>query len=124
MTIRRDIKIAVFGASLGGLSAANVLRQLGFDVQVYELFAKGFEKRGGALGSVDLGLLRTSQMGPYQFPIPSEFSNWRKEQRAWRESIALMDQSFHMTDLYVEGPDVVPFWSGLDLSGGGLFPNA
>jgi 2-polyprenyl-6-methoxyphenol hydroxylase-like FAD-dependent oxidoreductase len=58
MTIRRDLQIAVVGASLGGLSAANVLRQLGFDVQVYELFAKGFEKRGGALGSVDLNLLR------------------------------------------------------------------
>jgi 2-polyprenyl-6-methoxyphenol hydroxylase-like FAD-dependent oxidoreductase len=63
MTIRRDIKIAVVGASLGGLSAANVLRQLGFDVQVYELFAKGFEKRGGALGSVDLGLLRRIRGG-------------------------------------------------------------
>lgn len=63
MTIRRDIKITVVGASLGGLSAANVLRQLGFDVQVYELFAKGFEKRGGALGSVDLGLLRRIREG-------------------------------------------------------------
>jgi 2-polyprenyl-6-methoxyphenol hydroxylase-like FAD-dependent oxidoreductase len=58
MTIRRDIKIAIVGASIGGLSAANVLRRLGFDVQVYELFAKGFQKRGGALGSVDINLLR------------------------------------------------------------------
>lgn len=57
MTIRRDIKIAVVGASLGGLSAANVLRQIG-DVQVFELFARGFEKRSGALGSIDLDLLR------------------------------------------------------------------
>ena len=67
--------------------------------------------------SSPLEMLRTSQMGPYQFPIPSEFSNWREEQRAWRESIALMDQSFHMTDLYVEGPDVVPFLSGLAING-------
>jgi 2-polyprenyl-6-methoxyphenol hydroxylase-like FAD-dependent oxidoreductase len=57
------LKIAVVGASLGGLSAANVLRQLGFDAQVYELFAKGFDKRGGALGSVDLGLLRRIRLG-------------------------------------------------------------
>jgi len=57
------LKIAVVGASLGGLSAANVLRQHGFDVQVYELFAKGFDKRGGALGSVDLGLLRRIRVG-------------------------------------------------------------
>lgn len=42
--------------------------------------------------SSPLEMLRTSQMGPYQFPIPSEFSNWREEQRAWRESIALMAQ--------------------------------
>src|SRR5258707_11637309 len=51
-------------------------------------------------------MLRNSQAGPYVYPIPAEFSNWRDEQRAWRETVALMDQSFHMTDLYVEGPDV------------------
>lgn len=60
-----------------------------------------------------LDMLRNSQTGPYQFPIPGEFSNWRDEQRAWREGVALMDQSFHMTDLYVEGPDVVAFVSSL-----------
>lgn len=58
MSIRRDTRIAVVGASLGGLSAGNILHQLGFDVQVYELFEQGFETRGGALGSVDLNLLR------------------------------------------------------------------
>jgi syringate O-demethylase/vanillate/3-O-methylgallate O-demethylase len=60
-----------------------------------------------------LEMLRNSQTGPYAFPIPAEFSNWRDEQRAWREGVALMDQSFHMTDLYVEGPDVVRFVSSL-----------
>ncbi|MGI3166420.1 aminomethyl transferase family protein [Pseudooceanicola sp. 200-1SW] len=64
-----------------------------------------------------LEMLRTSQMGPYQFPIASEFSNWREEQRAWREGVALMDQSFHMTDLYVEGPDVVAFVASLAING-------
>ena len=63
MTVSRNIQIAVVGASLGGLSAANVLRQLGFDVQVFELFPKGFETRGGALGSVDLNLLRQIRGG-------------------------------------------------------------
>ena len=58
-------------------------------------------------------MLRSSQTGPYQFPIPSEFSNWREEQRAWREGVALIDQSFHMTDLYVEGPDAIRFISEL-----------
>ena len=53
-------------------------------------------------------LLRQSQIGPYAFPVVrSEFTNWRDEQRAWRESCALFDQSHHMTDLYVEGPDAL-----------------
>jgi len=60
-----------------------------------------------------LEMLRNSQTGPYAFPIPAEFSNWRDEQRAWREGVALMDQSFHMTDLYVEGPEVMEFVSSL-----------
>ena len=62
-------------------------------------------------------MLRTSLMGPYQVPIPTEFSNWREEQRAWREDVALRDQSFHLTDLYVEGPDVVPFLASLSING-------
>lgn len=66
------------------------------------------EAAGGALA-----MMRHAQTGPYVFPIPGEFSNWREEQRAWREGVALMDQSFHMTDLYVEGPDVIPFVSSL-----------
>lgn len=64
-----------------------------------------------------LDMLRTSQMGPYQFPIPAEFSNWREEQRAWREGVALMDQSFHMTDLYIEGPDLKPFLESIAING-------
>ena len=32
-------------------------------------------------------LLRNSQIGAYVYPVvPSEFSNWRDEQRAWRET--------------------------------------
>ena len=65
MTVSRDIQIAVVGASIGGLSAANMLHQLGFDVQVFELFPKGFETRGGALGSVDLNLLRHIRGGDH-----------------------------------------------------------
>ena len=63
-----------------------------------------------------LQMLRNSQTGPYAFPIPAEFSNWRDEQRAWREGVALMDQSFHMTDLYVEGPDATRLVSELAIN--------
>jgi vanillate/3-O-methylgallate O-demethylase len=59
-------------------------------------------------------LLRNSQLGPYAFPVVrSEFSNWRDEQRAWKETCALFDQSHHMTDLYVEGPDALKLFSDL-----------
>jgi len=50
-------------------------------------------------------MLRNASLGPYQFPIQSEFTNWRDEQEAWRKSAVLFDQSYHMTDHFIEGPD-------------------
>jgi vanillate/3-O-methylgallate O-demethylase len=62
-------------------------------------------------------LARNSQIGPYVYPmVPSEFSNWRDEQRAWRETCALFDQSHHMTDLSLEGPDVIRLLSTLGVN--------
>jgi vanillate/3-O-methylgallate O-demethylase len=37
-------------------------------------------------------------------PIPPEVTNWRDEQRAWRESVVLFDQSHHMPELFLQGP--------------------
>ena len=38
-------------------------------------------------------MLRNSQIGAYIYPVvPPEFSNWRDEQRAWRDSCVLFDQ--------------------------------
>src|ERR1044071_136979 len=62
-------------------------------------------------------LLRNSQIGPYAFPVVrSEFTNWRDEQRAWRETCALFDQSHHMTDLYIEGPEALKVLSDLAIN--------
>ena len=62
-------------------------------------------------------MLRNSQIGPYAFPVVRhEFTNWRDEQRAWRDSCALFDQSHHMTDLYVEGPDALKVFSDLGVN--------
>lgn len=62
-------------------------------------------------------LLRNSQIGPYAFPVVKpEFSNWRDEQRAWKETCALFDQSHHMTDLYLEGPDALKLLSDLGVN--------
>jgi vanillate/3-O-methylgallate O-demethylase len=59
-------------------------------------------------------MTRNSQIGPYVYPaVPAEFSNWRDEQVAWRETCALFDQSHHMTDLTVEGPDVMRLLSAV-----------
>ena len=62
-------------------------------------------------------LARNSQIGPYVYPaVPSEFSNWRDEQVAWRETCALFDQSHHMTDLSIQGPDVIRLLSDLGVN--------
>ena len=62
-------------------------------------------------------LLRNSQIGPYAFPVvKSEFTNWRDEQRAWRETCALFDQSHHMTELHVQGPDALKLLSDLAIN--------
>jgi vanillate/3-O-methylgallate O-demethylase len=78
------------------------------------------DKLQAAGGAVEMA--RNSQIGPYVYPaVPAEFSNWRDEQVAWRETCALFDQSHHMTDLYVEGPDVIPLLSSLGVN---TFSNA
>jgi glycine cleavage system aminomethyltransferase T len=62
-------------------------------------------------------MLRNSQIGPYAFPVvPSEFTNWRDEQSSWRKGCALFDQSHHMTDLYVEGPEALKAFSDLGVN--------
>jgi vanillate/3-O-methylgallate O-demethylase len=37
--------------------------------------------------------------------LPQEFSLWERETRAWREGVALFDQTHHMSGLFLEGPD-------------------
>ena len=68
-------------------------------------------------------MLRNSQIGAYVYPVvPSEYSNWRDEQRAWRESAVLFDQSHHMANLYIEGPDALKLLSYLGTNSFENFP--
>jgi len=62
-------------------------------------------------------LLRQSQTGANVFPgVAPEYTNWRDEQRAWRETCILFNQSFHMNDLEVEGPDALALLSHLAIN--------
>ncbi|WP_308467210.1 aminomethyl transferase family protein [Rathayibacter soli] len=60
-------------------------------------------------GAVSL-LRGPGQLGPYVFPdIPTEFTNWRAEQRAWKDGVALLEQSYHMSELHLRGSGVILF---------------
>ena len=55
-------------------------------------------------------MLRNSRTGMYVYPVVApEFSNWRVEQEAWRQSAVLFDQSHHMDEVIVEGPQATEF---------------
>ncbi|HEY7337016.1 MAG TPA: hypothetical protein VH639_19135 [Bryobacteraceae bacterium] len=68
-------------------------------------------------------MLRNSQIGAYVYPVvPNEYSNWRDEQRAWRETCVLFDQSHHMADVTVKGPDAMKMLSDLAINSFAKFP--
>ena len=62
-------------------------------------------------------LLRNSQIGAYVYPVvPSEFSNWRSEQVGWQKTAVLYDQSHHMSEITVTGPDALKLVSQLTIN--------
>jgi syringate O-demethylase len=62
-------------------------------------------------------LLRNSHTGPYVYPVvASEYTNWRDEQIAWQQTCVLFNQSYHMTDMYIEGPDALKLLSSLGIN--------
>jgi len=70
-----------------------------------------------ATAASPVDLLRNAQAGPNVYPgVPAEFSNWRDEQRAWQETCVLYNQTYHMAELMVEGPDAVKLLSGLGVN--------
>jgi vanillate/3-O-methylgallate O-demethylase len=73
---------------------------------------RSLEERLQAAGSA-VKLLRESQQGAWPYPVRAEYNNWRDEQRAWRETCVLFDQSHHMSEIDVIGPDTVKLLSRL-----------
>ena len=63
-----------------------------------------------------LEMMRNANTGHYVFPMLSEHSNWREEQMAWANGAVLFDQSYHMTDVYVAGPDMVRLLSDISIN--------
>lgn len=73
---------------------------------------------GGAVN-----LLWESQTPPAVVPhVVPEFSNWRDEQLAWRRTAVLYDQSHHMADLNITGPDALKLISDTAINSVANFP--
>lgn len=67
--------------------------------------------------------LRNVQVGAYVYPVvASEFTNWRHEVQAWRESAVLFDQTHHMDNLYISGPDALKLISDTAINSMANFP--
>jgi vanillate/3-O-methylgallate O-demethylase len=58
-------------------------------------------------GGNPITFLRNVQYPAFEFPVKAEWTNWRDEQRAWRETCVLLDQSHHMADLFISGRDAI-----------------
>src|ERR1700754_1725528 len=68
-------------------------------------------------------LLRNSQLGAYIYPVvPAEFTNFRRETIAWRETAVLFDQSHHMVNLFVSGPDALRLITETGVNSTARFP--
>ena len=68
-------------------------------------------------------LLRNSQLGAYIYPVvPAEFTNWRRETIAWRETAVLYDQTHHMVNLFISGPDALRLLSDTGINSVANFP--
>ena len=67
--------------------------------------------------------LYNQQTGPNVYPgVPPEFTNWRDEQKAWQQTCVLFNQSYHMAELQLEGPDALKLLSHLGVNSFANFP--
>ncbi len=67
--------------------------------------------------------LYNQQTGPNVYPgVPPEFTNWRDEQKAWQQTCVLFNQSYHMADLELDGPDALKLLTHLGVNSFANFP--
>ncbi|GAA3773930.1 aminomethyltransferase family protein [Microbacterium kribbense] len=61
-------------------------------------------------------MLRSAPALKFPFLYPPEYSSWPDEQRAWKTTSVLFDQSHHMADIHVKGPDVRRLFSDVGVN--------
>ena len=77
---------------------------------------KNLEEKLKAFGD-PVKMLRNAQTPPNVYPgVPAEYTNWRDEQWAWQNTAVLFNQSYHMADLAVEGPDALKLLNYLGIN--------
>src|ERR1700685_476236 len=75
----------------------------------------------GAGNTVEL--LRNSQLGAYIYPVvPSEFTNFRREVIAWRETAVLYDQSHQKPKIFIYGHDSLKLITDTGINSTAKFP--
>src|SRR5262245_5737019 len=63
------------------------------------------------------------QSGPNAYPgVPPEYTNWRAEQQSWQKTCVLYNQSYHMAELALEGPDALKLLTKLGINTFAKFP--
>jgi len=68
-------------------------------------------------------LLRNSKIGSYIYPVvPADFTHWIKEQKAWRDTAVLYDQSHHMDNVFLKGSDAIKLISDTAINSVSNFP--
>ncbi|MFB6361509.1 MAG: aminomethyl transferase family protein [Halobacteriales archaeon] len=63
-----------------------------------------------------VSLLRNNDFDRHTYDFPDEYTHWIEEQRAVRETAAIVDQSYHMGNITIEGPDALDLLSYLSVN--------
>lgn len=67
--------------------------------------------------------MRNAPTGAYIYPVvASEFTNWRDEVLAWRHTAVMFDQTHHMDNLIITGPDAKKLLSSTAINSLENFP--
>jgi len=78
---------------------------------------QAMEEAGGAMDYVrTIDSHANSNHLKFFADIPQQTTNWRQEQQAWADSVAVADLSHHMYDLHVEGPDALQLFADLGVN--------